>query len=77
MARIWVDNELRIRDVLTSVNELIVGTMMSLFPFTTSVGWLIARSSEYRSPRGMRHSPMALDCASMASGDEGGSASLR
>src|SRR6266853_217388 len=32
---------------------------MSLLPFTTSVGWLMARSSEYRSPRGLRLAPMA------------------
>jgi hypothetical protein len=33
-----------------NVNELIVGTIMSLLPFTTSVGWPMRFSSAKRSP---------------------------
>jgi len=36
-----------------------VGTMMSLWPFTTSVGWVMALSSANLSPRGWRHSVIA------------------
>jgi len=42
---------------------LIVGSMMSRLPFTTSVGCLISLSSPKRSPRGLFHSTRAARCA--------------
>jgi hypothetical protein len=41
------------------IQELIVGTMMSLAPFTTSAGCLIVFSSAKRSPLISRHSRIA------------------
>ena len=35
---VGVDDQLRVRDVLLQMKELIVGMITSLLPFTTSVG---------------------------------------
>src|SRR2546425_7568842 len=59
-----------------SVNELMVGTMMSRFPFTTSVGWAILLSSPKRSPRTSLHSAIAASCAFIACAELGGSMSF-
>src|SRR5882724_12205783 len=59
-----------------SVNELMVGTMMSRFPFTTSVGWAILLSSPKRSARTSFHSAIAASCAFIVCAELGGSMSF-
>jgi len=76
MARIRVDDELRIRDVLTKRERVNCRHHNVVVAVHDERRLGDGRSSEYRSPRGLRHSPMAVDCAFMDSGDEGGSASL-
>ena len=42
---VGIQDQLRIRDVLRKRERVIVGTMISLLPFTTSVGCLIVFKS--------------------------------